>query len=60
MKISLTIPPLMDVKDNILSPISMNDIRTCPSYGIDLLAAILRKKGPLPFSKNSQKRNFVR
>ena len=45
MRVSLIVPPLMDVKDGMLSPVSMDAIRTCPSYGVYLLAAILREKG---------------
>ncbi|MBT8341411.1 MAG: B12-binding domain-containing radical SAM protein, partial [Desulfatitalea sp.] len=45
MRILLIVPPLMDVQNGALSPISMDAVRTCPSYGIYLLAAVLRQKG---------------
>lgn len=45
MRIILIAPPLMDIQNGVLFPISMDAVRTCPSYGIYLLAAILRQKG---------------
>ncbi len=35
MRISLSVPPLMDVKDNILSHVSMAAVPNCPSHGIE-------------------------
>ncbi len=45
MKISLLSPPLMDFQDGRLMPISMDAVRTCPPYGVYLLAAVLRQQG---------------
>ncbi len=42
MKITLIAPPLMDYQGGSLVPISMDSVRTCPPYGIYLLATILR------------------
>lgn len=42
MNITLIAPPLMDYHNGILSPISMDAVRTCPPYGIYLLATVLR------------------
>lgn len=45
MKISLIAPPLMDYQNGILMPISMDSVRTCPPYGIYLLATVLAQYG---------------
>lgn len=45
MIITLIAPPLMDYVSGRLMPISMDSVRTCPPYGIYLLATILRKLG---------------
>jgi radical SAM superfamily enzyme YgiQ (UPF0313 family) len=45
MVITLIAPPLMDYVSGQLMPISMDALRTCPPYGIYLLATILRRQG---------------
>lgn len=45
MKISLIAPPLMDYTNGVLQPISMDQVRTCPPYGIYYLGTILRGLG---------------
>jgi len=42
VRITLIAPPLMDFQNGVLIPISMDAVRTCPPYGIYLLATILR------------------
>jgi len=45
MRISLIAPPLMDYQDGTLTPIAMDAVKTCPPYGIYLLATLLRQRG---------------
>lgn len=45
MRISLIATPLMDYQDGVLAPIAMDAVKTCPPYGIYLLATILRRHG---------------
>ncbi|WP_072680980.1 B12-binding domain-containing radical SAM protein [Arcobacter sp. LA11] len=45
MKISLIATLLMDYAGGTLTAFSMDKIRSCPPYGLYLLASILRKKG---------------
>ena len=45
MRIVLIAPPLMDYESGILRPISMDAVRTCPPYGIYLLATVARSVG---------------
>lgn len=45
MRITLIAPPLMDYHGGTLTPIAMDAVRSCPPYGIYLLATILRNHG---------------
>lgn len=45
MRITLIAPPLMDYMNGVLRPISMDAVRTCPPYGIYLLASVLGREG---------------
>jgi anaerobic magnesium-protoporphyrin IX monomethyl ester cyclase len=42
VNITLIAPPLMDFQNGVLTPISMDAVRTCPPYGVYLLASILK------------------
>ena len=45
MIVTLISPPLMDIQNGRLAPISMDAVRTCPPYGTYLLASVLRQQG---------------
>ncbi|VVS94679.1 B12-binding domain-containing radical SAM protein [Desulfoluna spongiiphila] len=45
MRIILIAPPLMDYHEGLLTPIAMDAVKSCPPYGIYLLATILRRHG---------------
>ena len=45
MKVLLVAPPIMDYMEGRLVPIAMDAHRTCPPYGMYLLASTLRAAG---------------
>lgn len=45
VRLTLIAPPLMDYEQGLLRPISMDAVRTCPPYGVYLLATVLRQEG---------------
>lgn len=45
MKILLIIPPVLDRFEGRLMPIGLDAVRECPSVGVYLLAAVLRREG---------------